>query len=895
MMASPLVPRKEVAFTPSSSSSSPSSSTQHVHTDEKGYNSSSGSSAGSSKEEYSSTSSSSPHTAAASNTHTTTTTTNTTKERFMPRSSSSPIQRRVGDTIISPGNVRKSPSARTSPDRERRHPPIITTTRTAPTTVSPTASTASSSSDDDEDDEDTVHGYDPSQITILVVDDDSVARKVLQSFLTKMGFKVCLAVDGTAALEELTRHPHHYNMIITDVMMPMISGFTLVQTIRENEALKDVPIIMMSGSMIDNKSANDSIRIGGQDYLTKPIAKDLLKQKVDILLQNAYQKKRAQEYRNVLAREREKGTLLAKQMEAKQHEIEELKKRVQDMGTRDATIETPVQSIARTIEGLLAQKDWSHNPATIQSELQNVLRELASNSLFRPRFDKVLTSSSVDVVTKSFLVGQFDTEGAGEINVGDEEDSITAENEGVMMTDEESTSSSATSEVDNTTPVASAGAIRAARKFPPHHNKYTKEGLQKWEFDVFKYSEDELLPMIMDIFEHFDLFNQFKIPQESMQMFLLEARTVYRVENRYHNFIHAFDVLHAVQSFLTEMGCAKYFPPLDLLSLLFAALCHDLDHPGSNNNFQINTQSDLALMYNDVSVLENHHASLAFRIAQRTGLFQGLTTDQYKEMRKFAVQLILATDMTNHFEYVSKFTYHLDNQEFDPLKKEDRQLIGCFLLKCADVSNSAKPWKLSHDWSARIADEFFNQSAYEREHGLPVAPFMDKTKTSMPRITADFIDYVAKPLFKVLCRFLGNEKFDDMILINRRMWGDLLAVQQAAKEAEERKSTTPASSVSPSLRALSSSPSLTSSSSSSSPSLTSSSSSSSSLRPTPASTPLMGTSSASASPSTPARNGAATPARPQQQQPAALPAMEKLDLSSNNGNSSSSGGSGNSN
>ena len=60
----------------------------------------------------------------------------------------------------------------------------------------------------------------------------------------------------------------------------------------------------------------------------------------------------------------------------------------------------------------------------------------------------------------------------------------------------------------------------------------------------------------------------------------------------------------------------RYFSRLDVLALLVAALCHDLDHPGLTNAFQINSMSPLALRYNDESVLEHHHASTLFHILQ---------------------------------------------------------------------------------------------------------------------------------------------------------------------------------------------------------------------------------------------------------------------------------------
>jgi hypothetical protein len=251
------------------------------------------------------------------------------------------------------------------------------------------------------------------------------------------------------------------------------------------------------------------------------------------------------------------------------------------------------------------------------------------------------------------------------------------------------------------------------------------------------------------------------------------VHSLYKKENRYHNFIHAFDVAQACYSFLTQMNGQQYVTHLDILGLLVSSLCHDLDHPGLNNGFQVNAQTELAIKYNDVSVLENHHASLTFRVLQDKDcdILEHLNEDQKKEIRRIIISLVLATDMSNHFEHVSKFRHHLETQPFDRNKKEDRQMILNMLLKCGDLSNVARPWPVSENWSNRVADEFFSQADYEREHRYPVAPFMDRTKTTRPRIAADFQDFVALPMFRVLILFLPSaEILMDFITTNRQNW-----------------------------------------------------------------------------------------------------------------------------
>ena len=112
-----------------------------------------------------------------------------------------------------------------------------------------------------------------------------------------------------------------------------------------------------------------------------------------------------------------------------------------------------------------------------------------------------------------------------------------------------------------------------------------------------------------------------------------------------------------------------------MLGLLVAAICHDVDHPGLNNNFQINDSSHLALLYNDISVLENHHASRTFYIlnSEEANIFCNMDESTYREIRKVIVTSILATDMLNHFELMSRFTTYLNTTSFSAKNSESRQ------------------------------------------------------------------------------------------------------------------------------------------------------------------------------------------------------------------------------
>ena len=85
--------------------------------------------------------------------------------------------------------------------------------------------------------------------------------------------------------------------------------------------------------------------------------------------------------------------------------------------------------------------------------------------------------------------------------------------------------------------------------------------------------------------------------------------------------------------------------------MLLAACCHDFEHPGFNNLFLIETGNELAVRYNDVSVLENHHVASSFALIsnEKYNLVKRYLKEDFKRFRKIMIGCILETDMSKHF------------------------------------------------------------------------------------------------------------------------------------------------------------------------------------------------------------------------------------------------------
>merc|ERR1719198_2507193 len=98
------------------------------------------------------------------------------------------------------------------------------------------------------------------------------------------------------------------------------------------------------------------------------------------------------------------------------------------------------------------------------------------------------------------------------------------------------------------------------------------------------------------------------------------------------------------------MGSEHFLVELEQFALLIAAIAHDLGHPGVNNGFLSEVGHELALQYNDRSPLENMHCARLYQILsnKETNVFQKLTKEQYRVVRKHCIEMILHTDMMGH-------------------------------------------------------------------------------------------------------------------------------------------------------------------------------------------------------------------------------------------------------
>ncbi|XP_017594110.1 calcium/calmodulin-dependent 3',5'-cyclic nucleotide phosphodiesterase 1C isoform X4 [Corvus cornix cornix] len=236
------------------------------------------------------------------------------------------------------------------------------------------------------------------------------------------------------------------------------------------------------------------------------------------------------------------------------------------------------------------------------------------------------------------------------------------------------------------------------------------KNVDKWSFDVFALNDasgDHALKFIFyELLTRYDLINRFKIPISALVSFVEALEVGYsKHKNPYHNLMHAADVTQTVHHLLFKTGMVHWLTELEIFAMIFAAAVHDYEHTGTTNNFHIQT----------------------------------------RELRALVIEMVLATDMSCHFQQIKAMKNALQQPE-----GIDKPKALSLLLHTADISHPAKAWDLHHRWTMSLLEEFFRQGDKEAELGLPFSPLCDRKSTMVAQSQIGFIDFIVEPTFTVL-------------------------------------------------------------------------------------------------------------------------------------------------
>ncbi|CAD2113334.1 3',5'-cyclic nucleotide phosphodiesterase, putative [Plasmodium vinckei] len=314
-----------------------------------------------------------------------------------------------------------------------------------------------------------------------------------------------------------------------------------------------------------------------------------------------------------------------------------------------------------------------------------------------------------------------------------------------------------------------------------------KNILSEWDFNCLKYFKKEKYPFfdinlsVMCTIDH-------NIPMDLIINFLAFVEKQYN-NVPYHNTMHATMVTHKFFCLTKKLGIFERIDYKMKLVMFISGICHDIGHPGYNNMFFINSFHPLSIIYNDISVLENYHASITFKILQlsQCNILKSFSEKEFRQIRSYIIELILSTDMKHHYEIISKFRIRRENEKFDYIKDDDDLLaLMKMIIKSADISHGAVKWREHYKWCQRVLCEFYFQGDEELKNKIPISPLCDREKhNEVGQSQIAFLKFVVMPLFEELA-YIDNSQFVKNYCLkrlnrNRHMWNKLINEEKEIK------------------------------------------------------------------------------------------------------------------
>lgn len=304
---------------------------------------------------------------------------------------------------------------------------------------------------------------------------------------------------------------------------------------------------------------------------------------------------------------------------------------------------------------------------------------------------------------------------------------------------------------------------------------------RSWDFNIWLLEEEKLLLLTMHIVNEFRFPTLLGFETSAWCHLVWEVQRLMGTSiNPYHNFRHVMDVAQSCACIVNEFGASFWLHDFDTFALYISAIVHDLEHPGTNNVYQVNAATPLAIRYNDISVLENHHCAKAFEVFMlpQCDITHNLKLDQKKSLRKTIISLVLITDMTQHFslraELDGVITRHMVDSVPAKLDEKDTLVVLKSIIHTCDISNPAKPWEVSKKWSDLVLQEFLEQGDREKREGLPVSMNCDRDTTVQDELSMNFTDFIVAPFFFSMAKLLPKMlRVCKIIHANRSEWNNL--------------------------------------------------------------------------------------------------------------------------
>ncbi|KAM4050655.1 rod cGMP-specific 3',5'-cyclic phosphodiesterase subunit beta [Anomaloglossus baeobatrachus] len=330
----------------------------------------------------------------------------------------------------------------------------------------------------------------------------------------------------------------------------------------------------------------------------------------------------------------------------------------------------------------------------------------------------------------------------------------------------------------------------------------TKFEIYEFRFSDFDCTEIDLVKCGIQMYYELGVVKKFQIPPEALVRFMYAMKKGYR-RVTYHNWRHGFNVAQTMFTLLMTGKLKRYYTDLEAMAMVTAGFCHDIDHRGTNNLYQMKSQHPLAKLHGS-SILERHHLEFGKVLLadESMNIYQNLNRRQHEHVIHLMDIAIIATDLALYFKKRTMFQKIVDQcqtyddqqkwNEYLALETTRKEIIMAMMMTACDLSAITKPWEVQSKVALLVAAEFWEQGDLERTvlQQQPI-PMMDRNKSAeLPKLQCGFIDFVCTFVYKEFSRF--HEEIQPMLdglLNNKKEWKALADEYEAKMKAieEEKK------------------------------------------------------------------------------------------------------------